>query len=70
MIRRDDYNHILKCRRLLHQFAVDIYVKVETERLTYIRLNQQKLRMVEYVHLRDAINVDEMQTMSHRNVAT
>ena len=45
MIRKGEVNHILMYRRLFHQFAVDIYVKIETERLTYI-------------HLRDAINVD------------
>lgn len=58
MIRLSEDNHILKCRRLFHQFAVDMYVKIETERLTYIRLNQKKMRTEEYVHLRDAMNVD------------
>jgi hypothetical protein len=32
-----------------------MYVKIETERLLYIRLNQTKLRSEEYIHLRDAI---------------
>lgn len=32
-----------------------MYVKIETERLTFIRLNQAKLRSEEYIHLRDAI---------------
>ncbi|XP_044592333.1 uncharacterized protein LOC123270358 [Cotesia glomerata] len=59
MIRQNMDNHILKCRRLFHQFVVDMYVKVETERLTYIRLNQKKLRSEEYIHLRDAMNVDQ-----------
>lgn len=58
MIREGEVNHILMCRRLFHQFAVDMYVKIETERLTYIRLNQQQLRSEEYIHLRDAINAD------------
>lgn len=58
MIREGEINHILKCRRLFHQFAVDMYVKIETERLTYIRLNQKQLRSEEYIHLRDAINAD------------
>ncbi|VEN49979.1 unnamed protein product [Callosobruchus maculatus] len=56
MVRENEENHILKCRRLFHQYAVDMYVKVETERLTFIRLNQAKLRSEEYIHLRDAIN--------------
>lgn len=58
MVRQNEDNHILKCRRLFHQYAVDMYVKVETERLTFIRLKQAKLRSEEYIHLQDAINVD------------
>jgi len=35
-----------------------MYVTIETERLTFIRLNQTKLRSEEYIHFRDAINTD------------
>lgn len=35
-----------------------MYVKIETERLTYICLNQRHLRSEEYIHLRGSINVD------------
>lgn len=35
-----------------------MYVKIETERLTFIGLNQGKLRSEKYIHLRDAINTD------------
>lgn len=58
MVRANEDNHILKCRRVFHQYAVDMYVKIETERLTYIRLNQTKLRSEDYIHLCDAINND------------
>ncbi|XP_076251520.1 uncharacterized protein LOC143190840 [Rhynchophorus ferrugineus] len=58
MIRENEDNHILKCRRLYHKYVDDMYVKIETERLTFIRLNQTKLRSEEYIHLRDAINTD------------
>ncbi|XP_063907387.1 uncharacterized protein LOC135125669 [Zophobas morio] len=58
MIRQGEVNHILMYQRLFHQFAVDMYVKIETERLTYIRLNQRQLRSEEYIHLRDSINAD------------
>ncbi|VDO52160.1 unnamed protein product [Onchocerca flexuosa] len=61
MIRENEDNHILKCRQLLHQYIVDIHVKIETERLIFIRLNQSKLRFEEYIHLRDAI-VDDGNT--------
>ncbi|GBM09759.1 hypothetical protein AVEN_101805-1 [Araneus ventricosus] len=35
-----------------------MYAKIERERLLYIKLNQQKLRAKEYIHLRDAITND------------
>ncbi|UYV73325.1 hypothetical protein LAZ67_10002729 [Cordylochernes scorpioides] len=40
------------------QYIVDMYVKIETERLLFIRLNQTKLRSEKYIHLRDAIATD------------
>lgn len=55
MIRSEEYNHILNCRHLFQQFIVDMYAKIETERLLFIRQNQKKLRTDEYIHLRDAI---------------
>ena len=58
MIRAQQSNHILKCRQLFQQFIVDMYAKVESERLNYIRYNQSKLRVEEYIHLRDAIAKD------------
>ena len=35
-----------------------MYAKIESERLRYIRLNQRKLRVEEYIHLRDAVAND------------
>ena len=58
MMRTGAINHILRCRQLFHQFIVDMYVKIESERLCFIRLNQKKLRVDEYIHLRDAIAND------------
>ncbi|GBP33121.1 ATP-dependent DNA helicase pif1 [Eumeta japonica] len=40
---------------LFQQFIADMYAKIETERLEFIRHNQRKLRSDEYIHLRDAI---------------
>lgn len=34
---------------------VDMYAKIESERLNFIRHNQAQLRSEEYIHLRDAI---------------
>ncbi|GFW37129.1 helitron_like_N domain-containing protein [Trichonephila clavipes] len=55
LIRENADNHILKCTQLFHQYVVDMYAKMEGERLLYIRLNQVKLRSEEYIHLRDAV---------------
>ena len=69
MIRENAENHILKCGQLFHQYIVDMYAKIETERLLYIRLNQTKLRSEEYIHLRDAVvndgnvNLNEFEKM-------
>ncbi|XP_044597781.1 uncharacterized protein LOC123274285, partial [Cotesia glomerata] len=59
MIRDNQSNHILKCRQLFQQFIVDMYAKVESERLNFIRYNQSKLRAEEYIHLRDTISNDK-----------
>ena len=51
MIRENEsYNHICNTRSLFQQFLVDMYAKIEAERIIYIRLNQKKLRTEEYIH--------------------
>lgn len=56
MIRQNFNKHILNSRELFHQYIVDMYAKIETEHLQYIRHNQVKLRADNYIHLRDALN--------------
>ena len=58
MARNRATNHILRCRQLFHQFIVDMYAKIESERLCFLRFNQKKLRADDYVHLKDAIAND------------
>ncbi|GBL77760.1 hypothetical protein AVEN_152973-1 [Araneus ventricosus] len=53
-----DFNILLRSKTLFHQFIVDMYAKIESERLLYIRLNQRTLRVEQYVHLRDAVMND------------
>lgn len=55
MIRLGRDNIILRYRELCQQFIVDMYVKIESERLRYLRYNQQKLHAEEYIHLRDVV---------------
>jgi hypothetical protein len=44
MIRCNQDNVILRGRELSQQFMVDMYVKIESEQLRYLRFNQKKLR--------------------------
>ncbi|GBN91487.1 hypothetical protein AVEN_50189-1 [Araneus ventricosus] len=55
---RSTENRLLNYRQLLHQYLVDMYAKIKAERLLLIRLNQKKLRVDEYIHLKDAITND------------
>ncbi|GFV03255.1 helitron_like_N domain-containing protein [Trichonephila clavipes] len=41
-----------------YPFLVDMYVKVESERLRFIAFNQTKPRAENYIHLQDAIRND------------
>ncbi|CAD6215161.1 GSCOCG00011170001-RA-CDS [Cotesia congregata] len=61
MIRLNQDNYILRYRQLFHQYVVDMFAKIESECLRYIRYNQAKLKSEEYIHLRDDIigNIDE-----------
>ncbi|GBM63110.1 hypothetical protein AVEN_68559-1 [Araneus ventricosus] len=52
---RSTENRLLNYRKLLHQYLVDMYAKIEAERLLFIRLNQNKLHVDEYIHLKDEI---------------
>uniref|UniRef100_A0A182NCC1 ATP-dependent DNA helicase n=1 Tax=Anopheles dirus TaxID=7168 RepID=A0A182NCC1_9DIPT len=58
MVREGENKHILHCRQLFHQFVVDMYAKIESERLLFIRRHQQQLRIDQYIHLRDALHND------------
>ncbi|XP_050675973.1 uncharacterized protein LOC126972914 [Leptidea sinapis] len=58
MIRENNFNIVQRCKQLANQFYVDMYVKVESERLRYISLNQTKLRAENYIHLQDAVAND------------
>ncbi|KAI6647772.1 hypothetical protein LOD99_8487 [Oopsacas minuta] len=58
ILRDDNFNLIHRRRTLFNQIVVDMYAKVETERLLFIRLHQKKLRVDDYIHLRDAVVTD------------
>ncbi|UYV78541.1 hypothetical protein LAZ67_16001942 [Cordylochernes scorpioides] len=58
MVRRNSPNVINQFGQLFNQFLVDLYAKVESERLRYITLHQRNLRAESYIHLRDAPSTD------------
>ncbi|XP_051156739.1 uncharacterized protein LOC127278862 [Leptopilina boulardi] len=53
---RKNFNPCLRLGKLTQQFVVDVWSKVEGERLKYIRLQQTKLRAELYCGLMDYIN--------------
>ncbi|GFR98287.1 hypothetical protein ElyMa_004497600 [Elysia marginata] len=52
-------NYILLTRKSFQQFLVDIYAKIESERLFYIRREQKKLPVDSYGALRDAFHTGD-----------
>lgn len=52
-------NHLLYFRQLFHQYLVDMYAKIEAERLRFLRLNQKKLRVDDYINLKDSVSPDD-----------
>ena len=59
MHRDNDFNIILRGRKVLQQFVVDMYCKIESERLLFIRGEQKKLRADSYSTLRDSLVSDD-----------
>lgn len=59
MIRSNVFNHILRCGHLFHQYIVDMYAKIQSKRLVLEIKKKKKLRVENYIHLRDAINNDK-----------
>jgi hypothetical protein len=49
------FNPILHGKRLFQQFAVDTYIKIESNRLEYIRKHQTQLRVDLYQGLWDSL---------------
>ena len=55
MICENEGNNVLKCRQWFHQYIVDMYAKIEAERLMFISFIQSKLRSDECANLQDAV---------------
>ena len=61
LMQRSNFNIILKSGRLLHQYIVDQYAKIEQERLNYCLYHQQELRAELYQGLADAITSGDVE---------
>ncbi|KAI9116475.1 hypothetical protein K1719_012642 [Acacia pycnantha] len=59
MRRRSERSLILHGKKLLHQFIVDGYSMVESDRLNYIRMHQKELRVDLYSGISDAVTRGE-----------
>ncbi|XP_029152438.1 uncharacterized protein [Arachis hypogaea] len=59
-IRPDDQSTVLQAGRLLQQYVVDNYVKIETGKLRWVRNRQKKLRAELYQGLQDALHTGEI----------
>ncbi|KAK9058181.1 hypothetical protein SSX86_023021 [Deinandra increscens subsp. villosa] len=57
---RSTENVLLFGGRLLQQFVVDVYIKIETSRLQFYELNQAKIRADLYQGIVDCVNVGEV----------
>ena len=58
MNRDNDFKMLLRAGELSHQFIVDDFAKIETDRLNHIRFNQENLHAVSYSCLTDAVETD------------
>ena len=58
MFRPESNNHLLRCNDLFSQFLTDMYAKVQSERLSFLRHNQKQFRAEEYKFLQDAMEAD------------
>lgn len=61
LMERGLENFIFLYQSLLNQFLTDQNAKAERERLNFLRHYQGKLRVEDYLHLRDAINQNDAQ---------
>ncbi|XLU63888.1 hypothetical protein S245_023097 [Arachis hypogaea] len=58
-IRPNDHSTVLQAGRLLQQYVVDNYVKMETGKLRWVRQRQKELRAELYQGLQDALHTGE-----------
>lgn len=58
-IREDDRSMLLHALRVLQQFIVDVYVKIETSRLDFHRYKQEEIRTEALQGVLDSVSMGE-----------
>ncbi|CAG9771874.1 unnamed protein product [Ceutorhynchus assimilis] len=61
MVRSGEVNYLLYFRAPFSQFMVDMYGKIESQQLKYIKMNQEKLKAENYIHLKDAVGRQDVE---------
>ena len=64
--RRNEWNIVMKCRRLTQQYAVDMWSKIVGARLDWVRRNQTQIRAEKYNGLLDAQAAGDLANAGHR----
>jgi hypothetical protein len=59
-VRQDDFNIVMKLRRLTQQYAVDMWTKAELARLNWVKFNQTTIRAEKYNGLLDAAGDNDL----------
>ncbi|KAK8940788.1 hypothetical protein KSP39_PZI010489 [Platanthera zijinensis] len=59
------WSMLLHSGRLLHQYVVDNYIKIETRKLRWIRSHQSDIRAELYQGLQDSLNMGENDTCKY-----
>ncbi len=58
-VRASEFSTILRSKRLLQRYLVDMYSSIDQNRLSFLRFNQPKLRACLYSGLQDALSSAE-----------
>ena len=53
-----NFSPLLYCGKLLHQYIVDAYVKIESNRINWIKTHQSELHVEQYKGLMDYIRTN------------
>ena len=65
-VRKDDFNTVMRCRRLMQTYAVDMWCKIEAARLHWAKTHQKEIKAEKYSGLLDAIAQNDLQNAGRK----